>query len=460
MISPIYLLPFLLLPNLASAQVPLVNASIDHKGDLHVIPSKNSSENDFEFLVGDWISDNKRLSNRLQKSADWIVSQSSVNNRSFLGGVSNLDVSTTWRDGIPFETISLRIFNPQTRLWSSYWVDGSTGVMDPPVIGSFEGNIGTFYGKIFWKGKQVLMMYQWDKTNPLQIQWSQSYSADHGKTWELNMQNISKRPDGRPELFAPGIISTDSSEFASAFSPDGNVFYFARSINKRSNIFFSEKVKDGWSTPERAQFSTPDYSDADPAFAPDGTLYFISTRPSAKDDQINDYDIWKVMPTSEGWSAPINVTELNSPANEFYISFTSRGDACFASSRPGGYGEEDVYFSKNVFGKFQTPTNIGPSVNTEHSEYDPFISSDGLAIIFTSSGRPDTFGKGDLYWTVKINEAWKRSVHFDKSLNTEARDYCPYVTSDGNKFFYSSQGDIKSTSTTNLPSELRSSLVK
>jgi hypothetical protein len=166
------------------------------------------------------------------------------------------------------------------------------------------------------------------------------------------------------------------------------------------------------------------------------------------------------MPTFEGWSSPVNVTELNSPDNEFYISFTSHGDACFASSRSGGYGGEDIYCSKNVDGKFQAPTNIGPSVNTEHSEYDPFISSDGLAIIFTSSGRPDSFGKGDLYWTIKTSDGWKSSLHFDKSLNTEARDYCPYVTPDGRDFFYSSEGDIKFISIRTLPSGLRISFVK
>jgi hypothetical protein len=449
-----YLLPLLFMVEAVSAQVQLVNASIDHHGDLHVIPSTSSSKNDFEFLVGDWISDNKRLTKRLQKNNDWTTNESSVNNRSFLGGISNIDVSTTLRNGVPFETISLRIFNPQTRLWSSYWVDGRTGVMDPPVTGSFEGNIGTFYGKTFWEGKHVLVMYQWDKTNPLEPEWSQSYSADNGKTWELNMQNSSKRP-GRSRVFAPGIVSTDSSEFGSAFAPDGSVFYFARSVNKRSGIFFSRKVNDGWSSPQRANFSLPEYSDADPVIAPDGALYFISTRPSTKDDQAGDYDIWKVMPTTGGWSAPVNVTELNSFDNEFYISFTSRGDACFASSRGGGYGEEDIYFSKKLGDTFQSPVNMGPSVNTKCSEYDPFISSDGSAIIFTSSGRDDSFGKGDLYWIIKTNGDWKNTVHFDKNLNTEGRDYCPYVTADGAEFFYSSQGDIKYISMSDLPAELK-----
>jgi Tol biopolymer transport system component len=433
----------------------LINASIDDKGNLHFTASENSSRQDFDFLTGDRVSNNKRLVKRLQNSNEWITSEAVVNNRTFLHGISNLDVSTTIRNGVPFETLSLQIFNPRTRLWSLYWIDGNTGAVDPPVTGSFEGSIGTFYGRIVWHGTPVLVMYQWDKTNPLQPGWSQSYSTDDGKTWELNMVNIIRKVDDKPKVFAPGIISTDSSEFGSAFSPDGNSFYFARTSNKRSNIFFSRRTQDGWSVPVHAEFSNPNYSDADPAFSPDGSLYFISARPSSNMDTTNDYDIWKVVQSSAGWAQPINVTELNSPENELYVSFTSKGDVCFASARKGGYGEEDIYISKSAGNKFLSPVNAGPSVNSGKSEYDPFINADGSAIIFTSSGRDDSLGKGDLYWTARAHGEWMTAVHLDHVVNTAARDYCPYVTRDGKMFFYSTQGDIKSIPMSNLPLQLQ-----
>jgi hypothetical protein len=452
-------LSFVLVCTSGQAQ-KLTNAVIDKAGNVQVVASTTSSQHDFEFLVGDWQCHNRRLSKRLKHSEEWTKSMSSVTNRRFLNGVTNVDVSKTIRDGSPFETISIRTFNPQTRLWSSYWVDGKTGIMDPPVIGSFEQNIGTFYGTTQWEGKPVLVMYKWDKTNPQSPRWSQSYSIDNGNTWELNMENISTRPNHPPNIFAPGVISTDSSEFGSAFSQDGNMFYFARSVNKRSGIFFSRKLKTGWSTPERVSFSNSNYSDADPTFSPEGSLYFISTRPSTKTDTTSDYDIWKVSPTSTGWSVAENVADLNSPDNEFYISFTSRGDACFSSSRIGGYGEEDIYISEKKGDRFIKPINVGPSINSEHSEYDPFITQNALAIIFASSGRNDSFGKADLYWSARANEEWEKPHHFDDTINTAARDYCPYITSDQKLFFYSSQGDIKFALESSLPSGLLTILRK
>jgi hypothetical protein len=432
----------------------LAHASIDNDGGLVVVPSATSSEKDFDFLAGSWRSENKRLANRMQNSTEWITGTSRVYNRSLLYGLCNLDRSTTISEGVDFETISLRIFNPQTRLWSSYWVNGNTGVMDPPVVGSFDGDTGTFYGETLWNGKPVLVMYRWNKVNPDKPEWSQSYSSDHGKTWEVNMVNISTRLEDKPRVFEPGVISTDSSEFGSAFSPDGTMFLFARTINKKPGIFISRKLQTGWSIPERVPFSSPAFADADPAFAPDGSLYFVSTRPSFRDDVTSDYDIWKATPLKDGWSEPTNVTALNSPDNEFYISFTASGDAYFSSSRPGGYGEEDVYFSKRTGSVFQMPVNLGNVINTEHSEYDPFISSNGIALVFTSSGRSDSFGKGDLYFSIKEVGSWSETAHFDQRVNTPARDYCSYITADKQQFFFSSDGEIRFFSTLSLPERL------
>ena len=69
----------------------------------------------------------------------------------------------------------------------------TTGVMDPPVVGSFVGNIGRFYCKDVINGKAVIVMFQWDKTDPNNPVWSQAFSPDKGKTWEWNWYNTSRR---------------------------------------------------------------------------------------------------------------------------------------------------------------------------------------------------------------------------------------------------------------------------
>jgi hypothetical protein len=255
--------------------------------------------------------------------------------------------------------------------------------------------------------------------------------------------------------FLPGIICTDSIEFNAVFSLDGNSFYFTRSANKRTQLYASTKTGNEWSTPIPLPFSNTNYSDADPAFSPTGELYFISTRPTYLNDTTKDYDIWKVTRTDSGqWSEPINVKELNSPEDEYYISFTQKGDACFSSSRKGGYGQEDIYFSELINNTFTRPQNIGSTINTKNSEYDPFITANGYALIFTSSGRSDSFGKADLYWSIRTKNGWQNVNHFSRAINTRDRDYCPYISRDNKYFFYSVSRDIKSTNLNHLPTAL------
>jgi hypothetical protein len=256
--------------------------------------------------------------------------------------------------------------------------------------------------------------------------------------------------------FLSSIVSTDSLEFNAAFSADGNHFYFSRSINKQTRIFITTKSGNTWSVAEPVPISIEKYSDADPALSPEGELYFISNRPSHANDTTMDYDIWKVTSISSGrWSEPINVRSLNSSKDEFYISFTNEGDVYFASSREGGFGEEDIYFSQRKNNVYGVPRNLGNNINSAYSEYDPFITSNGSALIFTSSGRKDSFGKADLYWSVNEKEGWGKTMHFGREINTATRDYCPYISRDLKNFFFSSEGDVKFIATDALPPELQ-----
>jgi len=162
-------------------------------GELEIKPSATSSQNDFDFLVGNWVLKDKKLKSRLTNSNEWIEFESTVEMHKLLNGIGNMDTYRTMVDGKPFEGIALRLFNPQTKLWSIYWVDSNVGVMDPPVVGSFEGNIGRFYAKDKYKGKDIVVVFIWDKTDPDHPVWSQAFSPDNGRTWEVNATNTSHR---------------------------------------------------------------------------------------------------------------------------------------------------------------------------------------------------------------------------------------------------------------------------
>lgn len=180
-----------------NVEYKFVNARVNASGALEITASKTSSEHDFDFLAGKWTMHNKRLKERLKNSHDWVEYEATDENfGSILGGLGNMDIFRTMYNtvgGKPYEGLTVRLFDPKTRLWSLYWVDSNKGVMDPPVVGSFEGNIGFFYTRDTYNGIPIIMAFRWDRTDPNNPIWSQAFSTDNGKTWEMNFTNISHR---------------------------------------------------------------------------------------------------------------------------------------------------------------------------------------------------------------------------------------------------------------------------
>jgi Tol biopolymer transport system component len=251
-------------------------------------------------------------------------------------------------------------------------------------------------------------------------------------------------PDSLAIKFLPGLVSTNGLDFNSAFSPDGQSFYFSRSVNGQWDIFVSQYKGRAWSKPVAVSFGDEKYSEADPAFSPDGKLFFISNRPRTTELTRKDFDIWFVEPTDGGmWSKPKNLFQVNSDSSEYYVSFSHTGNLFFGSSRPGGYGGEDIYVSRLRDGLYILPENLGSNINSSESEHDPCVSSDERLIIFKSENREDGFGQADLYFsTIDQTGTWMAARNMGASVNTPGYEYCPYFTPDGEYFFFSSQSDI------------------
>lgn len=171
--------------------------TFDTNGELKITASATSSQSDFDFLVGKWKMHNRRLNKRLENCKDWTEFESSDENFKILSGKADMDTYSTTempgQEGKPFEGVTLRLFNPETRLWSLYWVASNVGVLDPPVVGSFENNVGHFFAKDTFKGKNIIVMFRWDARDKDHPVWSQAFSPDNGKTWEWNWYNVSER---------------------------------------------------------------------------------------------------------------------------------------------------------------------------------------------------------------------------------------------------------------------------
>jgi hypothetical protein len=108
-------------------------------------------------------------------------------------------------------------------------------------------------------------------------------------------------------------------------------------------------------------------------------------------------DTWLSQSLAE--SSPVD--SLNSSSDD-KCPFVYRSFLVFASNRPGGLGGYDLYYSVFRNGKWSSPVNFGPRINSSSDEYRPVIGYNphyiNLAMVF-SSNRDGGAGGFDLYFT-------------------------------------------------------------
>jgi hypothetical protein len=125
------------------------------------------------------------------------------------------------------------------------------------------------------------------------------------------------------------------------------VLYFSSSRTGVSNIYRSVQEADGsFGTPSAVSELNTAFEDARPNVRKDGReIVFDSTRPGG----FGGPDIWVATRASvnEPWSAPVNLgAAINSSAAETRASFSWDGQTLvFGSTREGGKGSSDIYFS-------------------------------------------------------------------------------------------------------------------
>ena len=82
---------------------------------------------------------------------------------------------------------TLRLYNPASHQWSIYLVDLDKGVLStPPGVGQFTGNRGEFLDQEDFKGRAIIVRFLWLNLSPRSARMEQSFSADGGKSWEVN----------------------------------------------------------------------------------------------------------------------------------------------------------------------------------------------------------------------------------------------------------------------------------
>ena len=268
--------------------------------------------------------------------------------------------------------------------------------------------------------------------------------------------NIRTSPE-KVEIFGEGFISTPLYERDIAIAPNGKELMFTLSDYKQSIRSLVVIQKNGtWSSKEIATFSGT-YHDIEPFYAPDGKrLFFASNRPIDAAQTRTDYNIWVADKVNGEWSPPKPLNEqINTTGDEFYPSVSKNGNLYFTATRKDGIGREDIYVSEFKNGEYQTPKILSDAINTKTYEFNAYINPQEDLLIFSSYGREDGFGGGDLYYSKKDSEGnWSAAKNLGAKINSPKLDYCPFIDYKNGNFYFTSEKMLNDNPTFSKVSEL------
>ncbi len=147
---------------------------------------KRDGQHDFDFNLGTWNAQVKRLKNPLTGSRTWIELRGTVTVRKIWNGRAQMDeVELDGPDG-HFQIMTLFLYNPGSRQWSESFANSGDGTLSVPMLGEFKNGRGEFYSQETFKGRSILARQIWSDITADSHRLEQSFSTDGGKTWEPN----------------------------------------------------------------------------------------------------------------------------------------------------------------------------------------------------------------------------------------------------------------------------------
>lgn len=228
---------------------------------------------------------------------------------------------------------------------------------------------------------------------------------------------LGQTPPGlTPEVFAPGLVSTQDWEIEGVFAPNMKEFYFARYRGSYADAkTYVIKYLDGaWVE------SVVEPRAGEVFISPDGNTMHLGKTYRTR--------------TASGWS------EKNSLGPMF--DREDWGIMRLTASAAGTYvfddymGGDVIRISTIEDGERQKPRKLGPQFNSGKMTAHPFIAPDESYLIWDSE-RDDGFGESDLYISFRQDDdSWGPAINMGEGINTPQDNAFGSVTPDGKFFFF------------------------
>ncbi len=150
------------------------------------MPTPPDGAHDFDFEIGTWHTQLRRLLHPLTGSTTWVAYEGTTVVRKVWGGKANLVELEVDGPAGHIEGLSLRLYDPTAHQWSLNFANSRLGTLVTPTIGAFEHGRGVFYDQEFFDGRAVFDRFVITEVSADTCRFEQAYSDDGGKTWETN----------------------------------------------------------------------------------------------------------------------------------------------------------------------------------------------------------------------------------------------------------------------------------
>lgn len=148
---------------------------------------ENDAPTDFDFEIGTWVVNHRKLKERLSNSNEWVEFDGLSCTQKILGGFGNIEDNQLFLPEGQVRAIALRSYDSNTGLWSIWWLDGRLPhTIDVPVVGKFTNGVGLFFADDILRDIAIKVRFTWSVLSTDSLRWEQAFSADNGNTWETN----------------------------------------------------------------------------------------------------------------------------------------------------------------------------------------------------------------------------------------------------------------------------------
>ncbi len=243
-----------------------------------------------------------------------------------------------------------------------------------------------------------------------------------------NARKLMAEPVSVEETNLGENINNAFSNIKPVVNNDETKLIFTSKLKFYDAVFMSQKDSNEWTPPVNLT----------PQIKSDGNLYsssldnkaekllLLKSNPYNGDLYVSEYDSDK-----NEWKEPGKLGKnINSQFWETHGCFHNHNRTIyFTSNRKGGMGGLDIYVSHFDYQKkmWLPPKNLGENINTPYNEETPFITGDGKRLYFSSQGH---YGMGgfDIFYVEKMEDgSWSEPVNIGYPVNTTGDDlfFCP-----------------------------------